>query len=102
MIIIKLQGGLGNQIFQYCFGRSLSHKTNHELMIDISYFNHDRPHHAIYGLHGFNIKGVVGNYPLITTNPYFDALSNLLFFKKNKILFKNSKLIDFLLKNQIQ
>lgn len=65
MIFIKLQGGLGNQLFQYAFARSLALELNEELFIDISYFGHDRPQHVVYGLHPYNINGVVGNYPLI-------------------------------------
>ncbi|SHN24216.1 alpha-1,2-fucosyltransferase [Mucilaginibacter sp. OK098] len=38
MIIIKLQGGLGNQMFQYAFGLSLSKKLNTSLYFDVSFF----------------------------------------------------------------
>lgn len=41
MIIVKLQGGLGNQMFQYALGRSLSIKKNTSLALDISSFNSD-------------------------------------------------------------
>lgn len=33
-IVIKIQGGLGNQLFQYAFARSLSYRTQQELLID--------------------------------------------------------------------
>ena len=37
MIIVKLMGGMGNQMFQYAFARSLSLKTNTEFKIDLSF-----------------------------------------------------------------
>jgi hypothetical protein len=38
MIIVKIWGGLGNQLFQYAFGRQLSERTGHELKLDLSWF----------------------------------------------------------------
>lgn len=43
MIITKLQGGLGNQLFQWAYGKYLSKKYNTSLYLDIDYymnFNH--------------------------------------------------------------
>jgi hypothetical protein len=37
MIIVKLMGGMGNQMFQYAFARSLSLKTNTEFKMDLSF-----------------------------------------------------------------
>lgn len=41
MIVIKLLGGLGNQMFQYAMGRHLSLKLNTDLKLDISEFEND-------------------------------------------------------------
>ena len=38
MIIVRLMGGLGNQLFQYAFGRALSEKTGQKLFFDDSFF----------------------------------------------------------------
>lgn len=41
MIVVRLMGGLGNQLFQYAAGRALSLKHNTELQFDFSYLNAD-------------------------------------------------------------
>jgi len=41
MIIVKLQGGLGNQMFQYAAGRSLSARRNTPLKFDLSFLRAD-------------------------------------------------------------
>ncbi|MEZ0344651.1 MAG: alpha-1,2-fucosyltransferase [Caldimicrobium sp.] len=42
MLIIRLQGGLGNQMFQYAFIKALSLKTNNEYRLDLSSFEEDK------------------------------------------------------------
>jgi len=43
MIIVKLMGGLGNQMFQYALGRSLSRKLGVEFKMDKSFYDHQPP-----------------------------------------------------------
>jgi hypothetical protein len=38
MFVVKLTGGLGNQMFQYVFGQHLSHRFSMEVKYEISYF----------------------------------------------------------------
>lgn len=63
MLIIRLKGGLGNQMFQYAFGRALSEKRGEALYLDISIFGkepeRDTPRH--YALDCFNIKAKIAN-----------------------------------------
>lgn len=42
MIIVKLMGGLGNQMFQYAAGRSLACRHNARLKLDISFLESDQ------------------------------------------------------------
>jgi hypothetical protein len=41
MIIVKLIGGLGNQLFQYAAGKYLAHFHQTELLVDTSYLDQD-------------------------------------------------------------
>ena len=41
MVIVKLMGGLGTQMFQYAAGRRLAHRLNTELKLDMSGFDAD-------------------------------------------------------------
>ncbi|MFH1461878.1 MAG: alpha-1,2-fucosyltransferase [bacterium] len=57
MIITKLQGGLGNQMFQYAIGRFLAQKNKTELKLDLSFYcNKQNEPQRIYSLENFNIK----------------------------------------------
>lgn len=40
MIVIRLCGGLGNQLFQYAAGRRLAHVHRAELILDLSWYAH--------------------------------------------------------------
>ena len=37
-VIVALQGGLGDQIYQYCFGKFLRDKFNFKLILDLSFY----------------------------------------------------------------
>lgn len=42
MIVVKIMGGLGNQLFQYALGRHLAIKNNTELKLDISFYEKNK------------------------------------------------------------
>lgn len=54
MIISRLMGGLGNQMFQYAAGRRLAHEHKTELKLDINDYQKDQ--FRRYGLDCFKIK----------------------------------------------
>jgi len=53
MIIVRIKGGLGNQMFQYAVGRSLSLKTGLPLVLDKRHYLREREHG--YALNGFRL-----------------------------------------------
>ncbi len=75
MILIQLSGGLGNQMFQYAFAKTLqlSHK-NYEVCLDTSDFENG---YRKFALHHFNIT-----LPLITTDEKKRFLQQKTFFNK--------------------
>lgn len=59
MIIIKIQAGLGNQLFQYATGRSLSIKFKTELRVDLSFYENPQNRNVHYRLDKFNLPFTV-------------------------------------------
>lgn len=42
MVVVKLQGGLGNQLFQYAFGRSIAKSHGYQIKFDITSYDQDK------------------------------------------------------------
>jgi hypothetical protein len=63
MIIVKLQGGLGNQMFQYALGRNLSLRHNTELKLDLTFLLDRTPKenfvYRAYEMGEFNIQAAI-------------------------------------------
>jgi glycosyl transferase family 11 len=57
MIVVKLEGGIGNQLFQYAAGRNLSYSNKTKLKFDVSSFKSDNQRD--YALEKFNIIGEI-------------------------------------------
>ena len=85
MIIIKLKGGLGNQLFQYAFGLLLADKRGEELKIDNRSLGAKTDTYRSYSLDNFKIST-----PLASDSEIKKYQPRLAFFNKiyNKI-FKN-------------
>lgn len=80
MIITKLIGGLGNQLFQYAAGKSLAEFHNVELKLDTSIFNTYKLHN--YSLHHFNISAKVASADEIKSFSRFsNRIKDIIFFK---------------------
>jgi len=54
MVIVRLVGGLGNQMFQYAAGRAVAHRNQTQLKLDVSALERDARRN--YKLHHFNIQ----------------------------------------------
>ena len=65
MIIVRLSGGLGNQLFQYAFGRKLAVERNQKLMLDISLYEEMKT--RTYKLDSLNIcADIASNAEILT------------------------------------
>lgn len=45
MIVVRIEGGLGNQMFQYAFGTQIAHRNRTELVLDLSSYA-KKPQHG--------------------------------------------------------
>ncbi len=72
MIIIKLTGGLGNQLFQYSYGRALSLETGETLLLDTSWYKGRRD--RTYLLDNFSIHSKKANifHKLLCSGSYIE------------------------------
>jgi len=61
MIISQLAGGLGNQMFQYALGRTLSVRLNTRLLLDISNFDEYQLHNGFELSDIFNVDVEIAN-----------------------------------------
>lgn len=85
MIIVKLMGGLGNQMFQYAFGKYLAIKNNTELKLDTSFLLDRSPkkEHFVYRDYDLSIFNIdvpfateeeVISYTKRTSNPFLEKI----------------------------
>lgn len=87
MIIVKLKGGLGNQMFQYAFGKKISLMKNIQVKYDISHFENDVVYHRHYELNHFNIIENIASHEEVNQFGRFErGLSGLILKFINKAL----------------
>ena len=93
MIVTKLMGGFGNQMFQYAAARSLALEKNEKLYVDLNFLLDRTPHPNVvfrdFDLPVLNIQHEVASEALL--EQFFGSknkLKNLLIKGSNKILNK--------------
>ena len=50
MRVVKISGGLGNQMFQYVFGKYLSKKYNEKIYYDVDWYKNLKKKKILYNL----------------------------------------------------
>ena len=94
MIICKIMGGLGNQMFQYAYGYTLAQKYGQEMVLDISWFSDKtkNPLNRQYELNKFNLsysrcieKKNIPFFIRILENKYINKLIRIINLKKIKL-----------------
>lgn len=75
MIILKLWGGLGNQMFEYAFGRHIQEQLGDKLLLDISSYKYDIKRK--YSLNHYNINGEIDIDDTGKYNYLYDQSKNI-------------------------
>ena len=83
MIVVELQGGLGNQMFQYATARALALHQNRPLYIDKSGFEEYKLHD--YGLHNLNISASYHEEPKGILNKLQDKLTTKVRYEEGSL-----------------
>lgn len=63
-VIVRIKGGLGNQLFQYASARQLAFKENKELYFDLSFFDNEK-FKGVYRLDKYNIDYKIADSELV-------------------------------------
>lgn len=83
MIIVKLSGGLGNQMFEYSIGRALSIKNNTELKLDLSFLkNKNMGHNFVYRDYELDMFNGVEDFDFTLDNCFTAAEPHLHYSKE--------------------
>ena len=93
-VIVRMKGGLGNQLYCYAAAKRLAIKNNAELIIDdVSGFKRDYLHQKKYMLDNFNIPSKKAT-PFERLEPFERIRRGVLKKYYNFIVFENKKYIE--------
>jgi hypothetical protein len=85
MVIIKLKGGLGNQLFQYAAAKSIARNNKTDLLIDAQTGFERDPYKRSFALMNFCIESKIANATILDS-----------FLTKNKVIkYVKDKVVDF-------
>lgn len=87
MIVVRMIGGLGNQMFQYATARALALRSGQEVGLDLRHY--DRPREHGFGLDALAHRGIrvpAGDLPPLLREQPLAALAWLLLNRKPRIL----------------
>lgn len=87
MVIVQLNGGLGNQMFQYALGRSIAERLSTVVKLDLSTFESNQ--HRRYGLHSFNI------WEHIATEQEIEAIKGRKYTRKEALVLRTCSRLGF-------
>ncbi|OGT31555.1 MAG: hypothetical protein A2W28_12295 [Gammaproteobacteria bacterium RBG_16_51_14] len=75
MVVVRIVGGLGNQMFQYACGRAISRRSNSNLLLDVSVFSRYKQHR--YGLGEFMLEAKQAPWYLTSGGNIWAALRKI-------------------------
>lgn len=84
-IIVRIMGGLGNQMFQYALGRNLSLKTGAELKLDTFTFSEHKLYRT-YSLNHFNITEKFASKDEVTCFKKYNNKDGRIWFLYNRLI----------------